>query len=118
MFVYNGWDLLFGVFIGLLIVPFIFTIEWVIQTLIHWLRRRRKSGILKSKYVHAEGNYDEKNNGYSKATGFYSACLDTYGRGHDYHIDAKNENTCVYCGASIPEGRLVCRNCEEAILKK
>ena len=108
MFVYNGWDLLFGVFVGLLIVPFIFTIEWVVQTFVHWLRRMRKSVIQMSNYVHAEGNYDEKNNGYSKANGRY----------HDDSIDAKNENTCVYCGASIPEGRLVCRNCEEAILKK
>lgn len=22
------------------------------------------------------------------------------------------ENTCIYCGAMIPEGRMVCPNCE------
>lgn len=118
MFAYNGWDLLFGVFVGLLIVPFIFTLEWFVQTFIHWLRRRRKMKAREGiKYCHAEGNYT-KSNEYPKATGFCSAYFDYYGNYHDDSISEKNENTCVYCGASIPEGRLVCRNCEDAILKK
>ena len=25
----------------------------------------------------------------------------------------KNENTCVVCGETIPEGRQICKNCEE-----
>ena len=27
-------------------------------------------------------------------------------------VTGRNENTCVHCGASIPEGYLACKNCE------
>lgn len=109
MFVYSGWDFLFGVFIGLLIVPFIFTIEWVVQTLIRFVKDRLKT-------KNCVGRNYNKSNEYLKATGFNSKYLDR--NSHPVLTNNKNENTCVYCGAFIPEGRLVCRNCEDAILKR
>ena len=28
------------------------------------------------------------------------------------------ENTCVFCGAEIPEGRVICVNCEKELVEE